>query len=140
MQEFELHPDLARDGHFVIDLALCRLLMIDDANYPWFVLVPRRPGLRELHELSDADAAMFWAESRSVGRTLLDRFEGDKLNVAALGNVTPQLHVHHIVRYRDDAAWPRPVWGTVPTIGYSPEVADRRIAEVRTWLKQRPAS
>ena len=115
---FELHPQLGTDCATVGELALCRVLLMDDANYPWLILVPRRAGLRELYELQPPDLAQFWHESALVGRTMMREFDGQKLNVAALGNVVPQLHVHHIVRRAGDAAWPRPVWGVVAARAY----------------------
>jgi diadenosine tetraphosphate (Ap4A) HIT family hydrolase len=118
MADFELHPTLARDCHVLGDWPLCRLLLMDDANYPWFILVPRRDGVREIYELADADRAQLWEESHQLSRAAMKAFSGHKLNVAALGNVVPQLHVHHIVRRQSDAAWPAPVWGRVPIRPY----------------------
>lgn len=115
---FELHADLRRDCFTIGDYPLCRLLAMNDATYPWFVLVPRRPGLRELYELDDADARQLLHESTLLARALAREFEADKMNVAALGNVTPQLHIHHIVRYKTDPAWPAPVWGKFPLRPY----------------------
>lgn len=98
--------------------ALCRLLLMNDANYPWFILVPERENIREIHELNDADRHALWDESAVLARALAAVFKPDKLNIAALGNQVPQLHVHHIVRYTHDAAWPQPVWGKVPPRPY----------------------
>lgn len=120
---FALHPQLQRDTLSLGDFPLCRLLLMNDAHYPWFILVPRRAGLRELHELDAAGQAQFWQESSELARTLLRIFGGDKLNLAALGNVVPQLHVHHIVRYTNDPAWPAPVWGRHPPQPYRPAAA-----------------
>ena len=99
-------------------LELCRLLLMNDANYPWFILVPEREGVREVHELADADRRRLWDESALLSRALHKGFGAHKLNIAALGNQVPQLHVHHIVRYSHDAAWPNPVWGRVPPKPY----------------------
>ncbi len=99
-------------------LSLCRLLLMNDANYPWFILVPEREGIREVHELADADRRLLWDESALLSRALQKGFAPDKLNIAALGNQVPQLHVHHIVRYSHDPAWPNPVWGRVPPKAY----------------------
>lgn len=114
MADFELHPRLAEDTIEIGRLLLCRVLMMDDANYPWFILVPQRDGLRELHELPDDELAQFWYESSQVSRWLMRTFDGDKLNLAALGNVVAQLHVHHVVRHEHDPAWPAPIWGRLP--------------------------
>jgi len=131
---FVLHPRLAGDCATVGELDLDRVLLMNDRNYPWFILVPRRPGLRELHELEEADLAQFWRESATVGRALMRHFRGDKFNVAALGNQVPQLHVHHIVRHETDAAWPRPVWGAVAPVPYAGEERERVLAETRSLL------
>ena len=116
---FELHRQLAHDCITLGDFALCRVLLMNDSNYPWFILVPRRAGVRELHELQETELGMFWRESMLLGRLLMSHFQGHKLNVAALGNQVPQLHVHHIVRYQHDRAWPKPVWGVAPMLPYT---------------------
>jgi len=124
-REFTLHPQLAADTVAIGDLPLGRVLLMNDCHYPWCLLVPRRAGTSELYEL-DADAlGQLSLESASLGRIMMAHFRGDKLNVAALGNVVPQLHVHHIVRYRNDPAWPAPVWGRVPTRPYLPADLER---------------
>ena len=124
MDEFELHPRLAADTFFVEDLPLCWLLVMNDALYPWCILVPRRAGIREIYELEDADQQQLMRESTQLGRAMMRAFKGAKLNVAALGNVVPQLHVHHIVRFERDPAWPAPVWGKVAAKPY--DAASRR--------------
>lgn len=115
---FALHPQLAKDCVDLGRLELCRLLLMNDANYPWFILVPEREEVREAHQLADMDRHQLWEESAWLARALERGFAPDKLNIAALGNQVPQLHVHHIVRYRHDAAWPNPVWGRVPAKAY----------------------
>ena len=129
---FELHPQLAKDCLVVGDLPLDRVLLMNDANYPWLVLVPRRVGLRELYELEASDLAQFWRESAEVGRRMMAHFDGGKFNVAALGNQVPQLHVHHVVRHATDPAWPRPIWGVVPGVPYTAERADEMLITFRT--------
>jgi diadenosine tetraphosphate (Ap4A) HIT family hydrolase len=89
-----------------------------DANYPWFILVPDRDNVTEIYQLSSEDQRQLIHESSYLAKSLAQAFAADKINVAALGNVVPQLHIHHIVRYRDDPAWPAPVWGAVPTKTY----------------------
>ena len=131
---FELHPQLAKDCLLVGDLPLDRVLLMNDATYPWLVLVPRRAGVRELYELENEDLARFWQESSVVGRRIMAHFGGGKLNVAALGNQVPQLHVHHVVRTTTDAAWPRPIWGVVPASAYEAPAADRLLAGLRALL------
>lgn len=131
---FQLHPQLAADSVVLADGPLSRLLLLQDARYPWFVLVPRRAGIREIYELDDADQARLLAESVQLGRAAMAAFGGDKLNVAALGNLVPQLHLHHIVRYTGDAAWPGPVWGRHPALPYSPAQRHARGAALRERL------
>jgi diadenosine tetraphosphate (Ap4A) HIT family hydrolase len=126
MSRFALHDRLAADTVALGDFPLCRLLLMNDAQYPWFILVPRRPGMREIYQLNDADQQMLLRESGALSRAIMDAFAGEKLNVAALGNLVPQLHLHHVVRYAHDVAWPRPVWGLHPARPYrAPELAAR---------------
>ena len=111
MTEFVLDPRLAADTLSVCDLTLCRVLLMNDARWPWLILVPRRPGLREILDLGTADAAMLMEEIRMAGRAIQDEVRPNKLNVGALGNIVAQLHVHVIGRNPGDDAWPGPVWG-----------------------------
>ena len=118
--QWELHPQLAADTVPVGDLALSRLLVNRDANYPWLVLVPRRAGMTEIVDLEPADRRQLFDEITLVGRVLRAVTACDKLNIAAIGNVVSQLHVHIVARRRTDASWPRPVWGAVPARAYDP--------------------
>ena len=111
---FRLDPNLERDCLKLGEFPLSLLLLHRDANYPWCILVPQREAITELYQLAERDMSQFTAESRLLSRVMMELFGGDKLNVAALGNQVPQLHVHHIVRFRDDGAWPGPVWGALP--------------------------
>ncbi len=131
---FELHPRLQADTLTLGDAPLSRLLLMNDARYPWVILVPRRPTAREIYLLSEADQQLLWQESAAVSRALMEACPGDKLNVAALGNMVPQLHLHHIVRRHDDPAWPAPVWGHSAAVAYEPEAAHRRMALIRATL------
>lgn len=117
-QSFDLHDRLAADSFWLGDFPLCRLLLMNDAHYPWFILVPRRAGLREVHELAGGDRSQLWRESDALARWLMAEFKPEKLNIAALGNVVPQLHLHHIARFSTDPAWPAPVWGKLPPMPY----------------------
>lgn len=103
-----------------------------DANYPWCILVPDREGVTEIHQLNEADQQQLMRESVLLSRALEKVFAPDKLNIAALGNIVPQCHVHHIVRYRNDAAWPAPVWGRVPVKEYTEDA----LAHVADTVKQ----
>ena len=120
---FHLHPDLVRDtralGEADPGFELCEARLMDDATYPWFVLVPRRESIRDTIDLDPAAHALMWEESRAFSRAIMAAFAGEKLNVAALGNMTPQLHLHHVVRYASDPAWPGPIWGKVPMRPYT---------------------
>jgi diadenosine tetraphosphate (Ap4A) HIT family hydrolase len=107
-----------------------------DANYPWFILVPDREGITEIHQLDAADRRQLLHESCALAAALERVFQADKLNIAALGNVVPQLHLHHIVRYRDDPAWPAPVWGRLPARPYSDAERDELIDRLRPALPE----
>ena len=120
----DLHPQLQQDCIVIGKLELCHLLLMKDANYPWFILVPDREGISEIFELDEADQQLLLVESARLGQFLVEHFKADKLNVAALGNVVPQLHVHHIVRYKNDISWPKPVWGQAPAQPYVQEKID----------------
>jgi diadenosine tetraphosphate (Ap4A) HIT family hydrolase len=118
---FVLDPRLQQDTLPIGDFPLCRLLLSNDSNYPWFILVPRREDISELFQLDDADQRQLWKETTALAEILKDSFDADKLNVAALGNVVSQLHMHVIVRKHEDAAWPAPVWGKHPARPYNAE-------------------
>lgn len=111
---FSLDTRLAGDTHFVAESELSLLLWFDERRYPWLVLVPKRPGLSELYELSRADRAQVMEESCAIARTLREEFSAFKVNIGALGNIVRQLHVHHVARFEQDPAWPSPVWGHSP--------------------------
>ena len=118
---FVLDSRLHQDTLALGDFPLCRLLLSNDSNYPWFILVPRRPGISEVFDLSADDQLQLWQETSFLSKTLKVVFGADKLNVAALGNVVSQLHMHVIVRKRNDIAWPAPVWGKHPAVPYAEE-------------------
>lgn len=118
---FSLHDQLAKDTVNLGSWPLCEVLLMNDSQYPWLILVPRRPDLREIYQLDEPDLQQFMRESCWLGRQLMDEFGGDKLNVAALGNQVPQLHIHHVVRFREDVAWPAPIWGRQPPQPYTPQ-------------------
>jgi diadenosine tetraphosphate (Ap4A) HIT family hydrolase len=130
---WSLHPQLRNDAVPVGDLALSRVLSINDADYPWLVLVPRRANVSEIADLGD-EATMLMTEITRVSRVLKDVTRRDKINVAAIGNVVPQLHVHIVARWRRDPLWPKPVWGiSVPRAG---DAADfkRFVVTIRSRL------
>jgi len=132
---FALDPRLAADTHPIGELPLSRLLLMDDARFPWLILVPRIAGARELIDLDEADRHSLLAEISAIGRALESLLRPDKLNIAALGNVVPQLHVHVIARYTTDAAWPQPVWGQGARIALDADTIAQRVAQLRDALK-----
>jgi diadenosine tetraphosphate (Ap4A) HIT family hydrolase len=130
---FQLHPQLTADCFELGQFVLCRLLLMNESRYPWFILVPQRPALTAIHQLSDSDQQLLIQESSLLARVLEHAFKSDKLNIAAIGNLVPQLHLHHVVRYRHDAAWPAPVWGKFTPAPYTNE-ARLKIAGALTAL------
>ncbi|MBY6031962.1 HIT family protein [Marinobacter daepoensis] len=115
---FQLHERLAADTHKLGESRLCEVLLMNDSTWPWVILVPRVPGVREIYELDQQQQQRLLAESSALSEGMMALFSGDKMNVAALGNMVPQLHLHHIVRFEGDPAWPGPVWGTQPPVSY----------------------
>ncbi len=136
MPAWSLHPQLERDTINIGDLPLSRVLVVDDANYPWLLLVPRRHGASEVIDLDEVEQAQLMTEIVRVSRALKAVTACDKLNIAALGNVVPQLHVHVIARRLTDSAWPKPVWGQAPAITHDRSELDAFIRELRRriWL------
>ena len=128
---FVLDSRLEQDTLSIGDFPLCRLLLMNDAHYPWFILVPRREDVSEVFQLDAADQQALWREAAALAETVKDTFAADKMNIATLGNVVSQLHVHVIARRRDDAAWPAPVWGRQPARPYS----DEQVATLRNKLR-----
>ena len=133
---WSLNPQLEKDTINIGDLPLSRVLVIKDANYPWLLLVPRRVDASEILDLNEVEQAQLMTEINRVARALKDITKPDKLNIAALGNVVPQLHVHIIARRSSDAAWPRPVWGVVPPLAHDPQEVEAFIGALRRkiWL------
>jgi diadenosine tetraphosphate (Ap4A) HIT family hydrolase len=131
-----LSAQLKTDTIDIGDLPLSRVLIIKDAHYPWLLLVPRRPDIIEIIDLSEVEQAQLMTEICRVARALKDITKCDKLNIAALGNLVPQLHVHVIARRAGDAAWPRPVWGVMPALPHDAEEVQNFISALRRkiWL------
>jgi diadenosine tetraphosphate (Ap4A) HIT family hydrolase len=134
---FVLHPQLEKDSELVTELMLCSVRIINDINYPWLILVPKVNQISDVIDLSDVQQQMLWQESALVSRALKHLFTPDKLNVAALGNMVPQLHLHHIVRYKNDVSWPKPIWGQVPSKAYSDKQLSKQIELIKTEIKTR---
>jgi diadenosine tetraphosphate (Ap4A) HIT family hydrolase len=131
---WSLHPQLDHDTIPLGDLPLSRVLIINDANYPWLLLVPRRYGAVELIDLNEVERAQLMTEIALVSGALKEVTECDKLNVAALGNAVPQLHVHIIARRKTDKAWPKPIWGAVPAISHDGKELDRFMEAMKNKL------
>jgi diadenosine tetraphosphate (Ap4A) HIT family hydrolase len=128
---FVLDSRLQQDTLLMGDFPLCRLLLMNDRQYPWFILVPRREDVSELFQLDAGDQQALWQETTGLAELLKDTFAADKMNVATLGNMVSQLHMHVIVRRRDDAAWPAPVWGKHAAQPYNEE----QVAAVKARLR-----
>ncbi len=133
---FELNPRLAADTFVVGETPLSQVLLMNDARYPWLILVPRRNDVTEPFELGDADQAQLWQESMRLGEAMKAHFAADKLNIAALGNQVAQLHVHHIARFYKDDAWPGPVWGVGSVVPYSDAARDALMGKLHSLLQQ----
>lgn len=132
---FSLASRLEADSVFLTDWPLCQLRLMDDARFPWLILVPRRPELEEWTELNAEDSALLSEEIGKTGRILAQMFAPAKLNVGALGNIVRQMHVHVIARFESDAAWPGPVWGQGTRIPYQPAARDRLCTDLLALLK-----
>ena len=139
MTAFALHPRLAADTLPVGDLPLCRLLLMADARFPWLVLVPRRPDLREVTDLPAAERAVLMEEIALASEVLARETGAEKLNTGALGNIVSQLHVHVVARFAGDPAWPGPVWGSGPALPYAPGAARALAGRIGAGLGFPPA-
>ncbi|HTF98439.1 MAG TPA: HIT family protein [Cellvibrio sp.] len=131
---FELHPRLAQDSEVIGEFDLSLLLLSRDANYPWCILVPKREDIYEIHHLNEDEQLQLIRESCRLSEVMTSLFDADKMNVAALGNVVRQLHVHHIARFTDDPAWPQPIWGKLPSKAYEQEEFVERIKRLQNAL------
>lgn len=121
MNEFELHSQIKKDSLFVRDLPLSQLRLNNQETVPWLLLIPKRSSIREIYELSQSDRIQLMEEITQTSNALVELFQPDKINVGALGNLVPQLHIHVIARFARDEAWPSPVWGQLSVKTYSPE-------------------
>ncbi len=134
-EEFSLHPQLAADTFVVDDWPLCRVLLMNDARFPWLILVPRQNGLRDFDEVAPHDKPALLAEIDRASRALRAETSAEKMNVAALGNMVPQLHIHVVARFANDAAWPAPIWGVGEAVSYTTAQADALIVALRDAAK-----
>jgi len=117
-KNFKLHEQLQADCIELLDLPLCKLLLCNDSTYPWFILVPRVSNTQDIYQLDWQQQQQFLNESSMLSELLITEYNGDKMNVAALGNVVSQLHIHHIVRFKNDVSWPKPIWGQQALVPY----------------------
>jgi diadenosine tetraphosphate (Ap4A) HIT family hydrolase len=125
------HPLIEADSVFVADLDLCQVRLINNAKFPWVLLLPRREAVVEIIDLSASDQIQLMREISMTSRIFKDIFNPDKLNVAALGNVVPQLHIHVIARYSHDEAWPQPVWGSGESEAYDEYELNQRLSQIQ---------
>ena len=131
---FTLDEQLKKDTILVGEKELCLVLLANDTNYPWVILVPKREDITEIYQLSKQDQQLRQQESCDVAKKLQQHFKGDKMNVAALGNVVKQLHIHHVVRYENDVAWPAPIWGKVAAKPYTPAQMEEMYHQLQALL------
>lgn len=139
--EFVLHPQLTNDCVVLMELPLSQLLLCNDSAFPWFILVPKVNNIQDIYQLDWQDQQQLLNESSMLSEVLMQEFKGDKMNVAALGNVVPQLHLHHIVRYKADPCWPKPVWGQQALTPYTDaelnELKERLLPKLSAILKNK---
>lgn len=131
---YRLHPQLEQDTLRVGDYVLCEVRLMNDARYPWLILVPKRAQIQEIYELPMEEQQQLVLESSFTARQMMQLFSAQKMNVAALGNQVAQLHIHHVARFSTDAAWPQPVWGAGPSQPYSEVAAKAMLSQVRNAL------
>jgi len=132
---FILNTALEKDCIQLGKLELCRVLLMNDSQFPWLILVPEKHELTEIYQLSMADQQLLTQESSFVAKQLADIYLADKMNIAALGNMVPQLHIHHVVRYKSDKAWPAPIWGQFDAVPYSEEALIKTLSKIKSALK-----
>ena len=135
MTQFKLDPQLKADTIEICDLTLCKVLLMNDSQFPWIILVPQRHGITEIHQLNDADIAQVQKESLMISKLIMEHFKGDKLNTGALGNVVSQLHIHHIIRFKSDPVWPKPVWGNIKPKHYSDQEKQQLVEQLQKLIK-----
>ncbi|WP_273151692.1 HIT domain-containing protein [Methylophaga thiooxydans] len=131
---YELHSQLAKDTIQIGQFELCDVLLMNDDRYPWVILVPRRVNVREIHQLSEAEQQRLLQESSFVSQAMTQLFSAHKMNVAALGNIVEQLHLHHVARFTSDFAWPKPVWGIGDAMPYSDVAAKAMLSQLKRVL------
>lgn len=131
---YELHPQLLKDTLKIGQFELSDVLLMNDDRYPWVILVPRRVNVREIHQLAETEQQQMLKESSFVAIAMTQLFSAHKMNVAALGNMVEQLHLHHVARFTSDAAWPKPVWGIGEATPYSEVAANAMLSQLKRVL------
>ncbi len=137
---FQLHQQLQNDCIIVGRFDLCQILLMNDSQYPWFILVPMVANVSEIYQLSKSERSQLIEESSDFSTILANCYKAEKLNIAAIGNLVPQLHIHHIVRYQTDKAWPAPVWGKFPAIPYTEQQLQDTVSRVQQCLEANSSS
>ena len=132
---FQLHPRLKQDCIAIGRFDLCQLLMMNDSQYPWFILVPEKADIKEIYQLSKQERHALTEESSYLAENLATLYKADKMNIAAIGNLVPQLHIHHVVRYQADKSWPAPIWGKFAAVPYTQQQITDNIDQVKEQLK-----
>lgn len=130
MSKFQLHAQLKQDCFLLGRFELCQVLLVNDSQFPWFILVPQRGNICEIYELTDEDKITLIQESSYLAKNLATIFNADKLNIAAIGNLVPQLHLHHVVRYQTDKVWPAPIWGRFAAVPYTEQQRVKLLARL----------
>ena len=130
-----LHPQLRKETIEIVVLRLSRVLLLNDSRFQWLILVPDRPSVTELHTLNAADQMILMSELTVCSRVLESLYRPDKINIGALGNLVPQLHIHVVARFQTDAAWPGPVWGFGERQPYSTSVLEDTVTSLRKLLR-----
>ncbi len=131
---FVLDQCLTNDTHLVTEWNLCQVLLMNDKTYPWLILVPRVPGVAELHDLDEASQVQLMLEMTQCSKALAAEYQPRKMNVGALGNIVNQLHLHIIARFEDDPAWPGPIWGVQPPVPYGSDELATTLARLKPAL------
>ena len=134
---FRLHPILKKDCIELGQLELCRVLLMNDSQFPWLILVPERENMTEIHQLTTNDQQLLIRESSYIAEKLALQFQADKMNIAALGNMVPQLHIHHVVRYKTDKAWPAPIWGKFDAVAYTDKELEVTLDMLKVFINSR---
>ena len=131
---FTLHPTLKKDCIELGQLELCRVLLMNDSQFRWLILVPKRENITEIYQLSDEDQKQLMRESSYIAEKLATLYHADKMNIAAIGNMVPQLHIHHVVRYKTDKAWPAPIWGMFDPLAYTTKELEMMLEQLKRLI------